>query len=114
MLVYKAVVPDTAVEVDKSRAKRGQESSFAVVADLFQVDEMRADHSRVDGVVVAQLYFDSLTEGRKHFREHDLLVPYRRVTVLLNTGLPLNHVTDESGLLLSSLFRSMQKASHLL
>ncbi len=40
-------------------------------------------------VTLSQLNFDALTEGRKHLREYDLLVPNRRVGVLLDAGAAL-------------------------
>lgn len=90
MLVYDTVIPNASVKVDESWSKRGQKAFLAVVADLLQIDEMGADHGRVDRVVVAQLNLDPLTEGWKHFRENDLLVPNWRVTVPLNARLTLN------------------------
>lgn len=53
MLVNDTVIPNAPVKVDEGWSKRGKKTFLAVVADLLQIDEMGADHGRVDRVVVA-------------------------------------------------------------
>lgn len=68
---------------------------LSVIRDHLQVDEVRPDDGRLDGVIGPQLDLDALAERREHFGEDQLLVPHGRVAVFLHRGFSLKHISGE-------------------
>lgn len=119
VFVDERVVSGGAVKMDESRSVGGQESwkrancrttSFeasihtflpfltllSIVGDGFQVDEMRSNYGRFHGIVVPELQLHPLAQWREHFRENELLVPHRSVTVLLHTSFALETSSNKN------------------
>lgn len=78
-----AIILSVGYKFSETKEEYVTQAFFAVMRDGLEVDEVRADDVRVHWVVVTQLDLDALAQRRKHLREHDLLVPRRRVAVLL-------------------------------
>jgi len=96
VLVDEAVISDTAIKMDERRTESGQKTLLAIIADLFQIDEVRADDGGVHRIVIAQLYLYPLTKRREHLSEDYLLVPHRSVAVSLHAGFPLKRAEQKN------------------
>lgn len=70
----------TTCDVNTQKALVNGVTSFAVVRYGLEVDEVRADDC-VHRIVVPQLNFYPLAQGREHFGENNLLVPHWRIAV---------------------------------
>lgn len=53
MLIYEAVISNAAIKMNKRWTKGRQETFFAIIADLFQVDEVCTDDGGVHWIVIA-------------------------------------------------------------
>jgi len=61
VLIDEAIISDAAIKMDKRRTESGQKAFLAIIADLFQIDEVRADDGGVHRIVITQLYLYPLT-----------------------------------------------------
>lgn len=66
---------------------------LSIIRNILQVNEVCPNDSVIDRVIVTELQLDALTKWREHLCEHQLFIPHRNITILLDTCLALGGST---------------------